>query len=369
MPRPLKGPARLCHTSRIDVPWYVDHPDPAHIKRRVRKWFRTEIDARKYQKQINDQIIVEGVASGMFDATLRADALAARQFLDAHGLPACSLLEAVRMVTQLEVTTEKASQPIEPLLAAFLEEKKHLESGSPLTIANLKTRLNLWIDLAKIQNVGSIDRNAVEILRRRMVSPQTRRNDMAAASNFCTWLVDRNLLAFHPLKGLKRPRADIAPKSIFSVQECKRLLQSALNQSALATVAVMLFAGARPSELSQTRLFYDKPRVVKIEGGKLKGRANRAVPMNKTLARWLAKAGNPEKVEPLSRDQREALAEAARITWKPDICRHTYISNRLQIAQNDALVAREAGTSEDIIYRHYHRLVSPKDAKSFWAIK
>jgi hypothetical protein len=83
------------------------------------------------------------------------------------------------------------------------------------------------------------------------------------------------------------------------------------------------------------------------------------------LRAFLAAAGDPAQVPPLSRHERERIGSAAGITWKPDICRHTYISYRLQLAQNDALVAREAGTSEGIIYRHYHGLKTPAEARGW----
>lgn len=81
------------------------------------------------------------------------------------------------------------------------------------------------------------------------------------------------------------------------------------------------------------------------------------------------KVGNPQQVRPLSRSQRAAIISAAGLTWRPDICRHTFISNRLQIVKNDGQVAREGGTSEEVIYRHYHELVEPADARKWAALR
>ena len=226
---------------------------------------------------------------------------------------------------------------------------------------NLKIRLWLWIDLARIATVGKSRATPWNASARAPVSAQTRKNDLAAASNFCTWLVDKRRLDHHPLKGLRRPKVQHGKKATLTADECQRVLTHAGQR--MATLAVMIYAGARPSELAETRLIYGRQALVRIEGGKLKGRANRVLPMLPALRAWLADAGNPDQVPPLTRYEREQIGTAAGITWKPDICRHTYISHRLQLAQNDALVAREAGTSEGIIFRHYHGLkLRPKPA-------
>ena len=108
----------------------------------------------------------------------------------------------------------------------------------------------------------------------------------------------------------------------------------------------MLFTGARPSELEDTRLFYGREPVGRLEGGKLRGRANRTVPLLPIAVAWLRAAGTPEQVPTLTRGARETLGRMANVKWKHDICRHTFISYRLEMVKNDGEVAREAGTSE-----------------------
>lgn len=159
--------------------------------------------------------------------------------------------------------------------------------------------------------------------------------------------------------GLRRPKVIQRRPEIFTPEECARLLAAAAvyrNGEWLGTIAVMLFTGARPSELENTRLFYGRHPVARIEGGKLRGRASRPVSLLPIAVAWLRFAGSPDHVQPLTRVAREKLCELVSVTWKHDICRHTFISYRLEMLKNDGEVAREAGTSEDIIFRHYHRL-------------
>ena len=373
----MPGPAKLYETARTDTPFQVVYADPfKRVKtrtgfraKRVAKWFAERKDAEDYRDEINEKLTIEGAAGVAFDAVLRADAIAARQWLDSHGHADTTLRQLAERHTRQARAGSVSTLPIAPEVEQFLHDKEHVDGAALETVKNLKTRLWLWIDLAKITCVGDISRDAAEVLRKRPVSAQTRRNDLSAASDFCTWLVDQRKLDHHPLKGLKRPKVHHGKKPTWTAEECERVLAAAPAVNRLATVAVMIFAGPRPSELAGTRLIYGRHPLVRIEDGKLKGRANRIIPMNPALRAFLAACGNPESVPALTRFEREAVRDAARVTWKADVHRHTYISNRLQIVRKDAEVAREGGTSEGVIFRHYHGLKTPAEARKWAGIR
>lgn len=365
--------AKLYRVTKPVPMWQVVYRDPFKRDakgraRRVRKHFVDLADAEAHQKEINERVAIEGTAGLTFDANVRADAIAARQWLDVHGHRLLTLRQLAERYTSQVTATSAAARPIGPEVKLFLEEMELVEEAPRETVKNLRTRLWLWIDLAKISCVGDISRHSVECLRTRDVSSQTRRNDMNAVSTFCTWLVSASppKLDHHPLKGVKRPRVKHGKKPTWSNDECQRVLAAGAALGRQATAAVLIFAGPRPSELGETKLIYGRHPLVRIEGGKLKGRANRAVPMQPALRAFLAANGNPARVPPLTRLERERMRDAAGVTWQPDVHRHTYISNRLQLVRNDAQVAREGGTSETVIYRHYHGLKTPAEARA-WA--
>lgn len=364
MPSDQSGAAKLYHTNRPDTPWLVVFRDPTRCEKnkrakRVQKWFTNESEAKSHRDKLNENLLAEGAAGVMFDATLRADAIAARRRLDAHGHQGVSLLQLAQSYCERVTDSAAADEPIGPAVEAFLDEKMTAEGRAAETRKNLSTRLWMWIDLAHIATVGDVNRASVEDLRKRQVAAQTKRNDLNAVSSFCTWLLEQGKIDHHPLKGLRRPKVFRARPVIFTPEECGRLLAAAKIYDGgewLGTIAVMLFTGARPSELEDTRLFYGRHPLARLEGGKLRGRANRAVPLLPITVAWLREAGSPEQVRPLTRVARQKLCALAGIKWKHDICRHTFISHRLEMLKNDAATAREAGTSEDIIFRHYHRL-------------
>jgi len=369
------GPAKLYRTRRTDTPFVVVFRDPTQREKsgrakRVVKWFADEAKAVKHRDQLNEDLLAEGAAGVNFDAHLRGDALAARRHLDAKGHEDVALLTLAQRYTATVTTNAAAALPIGPQVDEFLHDKVHVDGSERETTKNLETRLWMWIELAKILTVGDITRATVEPLRTRTVSAQTRKNDMNAVSNFCTWLVDKRRLDYHPLKGLKRPKVKRARPPVHTPDEVRAMLENAARYRRgkwLGSVAALYFTGARPSELKETRFTYGRHPEARIEGGKLDGRANRTVPLLPAAVAWLTKAGKPEQVRPLKRTVRNRLCRDAGVKWRPDIPRHTFITCRLKLVDSDSTVAREAGTSEEIIHRHYRNPKVTKPEARAWA--
>lgn len=371
------GPARIYHTNRADTPWQVVFRDPTKRERggrakRVVKWFAQEQDAIDYRDDKNEQLLAEGSAGVMFDATLRADATAARRHLDTKGHFETSLLQLAQRYTQNVTVNSAAALPIDAQLNAFLDELRN-DLVPDETVKNLKVRCSLWIDLAKLTTVGDITRDAVDVLRDRAVHPQTRRNDIGAASRFCAWLVERRRLDANPFLGVRRPKVHRGKPVVWELDELERLLAVAMRyrggRYAAAIVVMNFVGGARPSELPQVAITYGRQPVARIEGGKLRGRANRTVPLSPLAVAWLTAVGKPTTVPRFTRMVRNPICRAAKVTWKKDICRHTFISNRIALVRDDAAVALESGTSPEIIHRHYHNVRLPAEARRWNALR
>lgn len=367
--------AKLYRISKPRLMWQVYWIDPLRLvngkPETHREHFKLKEDAEKRQKELNRKVIREGTAGLSFDALLRADAVAARQLLDAKGHHAMRLLSLAERYTERVKSAAADVAPIGPVVEEFLTEKEFVEERSRETVANLKVRIWKWINMAKIATLGEINRASVECLRTQKVDAQTKRNDMNAVSSFCSWLVSSSppRLDHHPLAGVQRPEPKSKKKPTFTVEECQRVLAAARLHGYLSTLATMIFAGPRPSEVAHVRFIYGRHPLVRIEGGKLRGRANRTIDVLPALRAFLAESGNPETLRPVPRHYRALISRTAAVTWKADICRHTFISNQLQLIQNDAKVARDAGTSEDVIYRHYHALKLPAEARKWAAVR
>lgn len=370
---------RIYTTQRIDRPFLAVYADPLQRSasgrsKRIVRWFVTREAAEAYQREKTAEILTIGTAGIHFDDVLKTDARSAKKLLVDHGHDNVSLLQLARDYVGQVSAPRAASAAIGPAVLAFLDEKEHLEGAATATVTNLKNRLLPWINREQIGTVGEITRARIESIRTRDgVSPNSRRNDFGAVSSFCTWLLEKGMIGHHPVRGLRRPKVPLGPKHIFRTDECQRLLDAAqtyLGGRWLGTVATMLFVGgARPSEVAHTRLFYGRHPTARIEGGKLRGRANRTVDLSPAAVAWLKAAGSPATLAAINAKARGNLMRAAGLTYSTDVLRHTCISMRQQLAQNDGAVAREFGTSEGIIYRHYHRLVALAEARKWAALR
>ena len=116
-----------------------------------------------------------------------------------------------------------------------------------------------------------------------------------------------------------------------------------------------------------------RPGFVEVAAHKAKTASRRIVPISENLAKWLAIAPRGDgRIWGLSKAwffqaTREA-ASAAKITWKQNALRHSFISYRLAEVKDQNLVALEAGTSPKMIHKHYRELATPEQARSWFAI-
>jgi len=165
-----------------------------------------------------------------------------------------------------------------------------------------------------------------------------------------------------------------APVEIFTPAELTALLGNALPEVA-PCLALGAFAGLRPAET--LRLDWDdiERRLGFIEVGahKTKTATRRLVPISGNLARWLGTVPRngacvwPHSKDPFFKAMRRA-AENARVKWKHNALRHSFISYRLAEIQDVNRVALEAGTSPQMIFRHYRELATPEQAATWFAI-
>src|SRR5207245_9258593 len=112
---------------------------------------------------------------------------------------------------------------------------------------------------------------------------------------------------------------------------------------------------------------------IEVAAHKAKTATRRIVPVFDNLARWLAIAPrNGTRAWLHSKDRffkaiRNA-ADNARLKWKQNALRHSFISYRLAEIQDVNRVALEAGNSPKMIDRHYRELVTPEQARTWFAI-
>ena len=364
--RPVKHPRYKFRISYTDP----RQRSPSGRAREIHSYFNDEAEAKRALADMGGIVAEAGVDGLTMSATLRRDAIDARAKLDAAGFSSQSLTAIADYYLRAHSAGPTSRQLVTPYLDTFLEFKSIEMGATQATRDNLEHRIGHWLDWQQIATVGDITPERCLALRTRkngdqMLAEQSRRNDMNAVSSFLTWLVaEAKVLAFNPLMGQRRPRVERKRPEVYSAADCQRILDAAAtykNGLHARAVGLLFLAGLRPSEVRQALVrANEKPALVRVEGGKLRGRANRIVPLNAEGAAWLKK--QPAKIVPPTTGERRMIAKLAGVPWIQDGARHTWISARCEVEESDGKVARMAGTSESIIHAHYHALLSHAEA-------
>ncbi|PAW75137.1 MAG: hypothetical protein B9S38_02305 [Verrucomicrobiia bacterium Tous-C4TDCM] len=401
---------KIYRTNHPTAPWLVVYSDPTDHDRhgkvkRIRRWFAQEAEARAHHTSLVRAAANVGTAGLNMDAKARADYFSSRHLLDAAGLQTASLTDVVRAHLATAPVPSNVTLRVDALLAQFIETKRNDENAAPRTVRNLWYRLDSWREREDLRTVGDISQETLLRLRSRPgVSAQSRINDMAAASSFLSWLVEREIVPTNPLLKLRRPRTDVRQPKVLRPPQVRALLEAALalgEGRLVRYLALQLLAGLRPSEAAELR-----PEQVTTEGtvtlvrvlrGKKRGKIRSTTTLPNFRAWWEAAPWPARTKEPEGthvrlwdelRDRRlfDAIREQAGLhewttdpgtgerrrtasLWQSDICRHTWISVRIQQTRNEALVAFEAGNSPEIIHGHYLALISSEEVRQIEAIR
>jgi integrase len=159
---------------------------------------------------------------------------------------------------------------------------------------------------------------------------------------------------------------------VFTATEMVMLLKCA-KPELVPALALGGFAGVRPEELKRidwSDVHLDEGHI-EIKAAKAKTRVRRLEPVPPNLRAWLLPYARPAgPVQPFVNlgNQFLKLAKKAKVPWKRNGLRHSFISYRVSQTQNVAMVALEAGNSPAIISRNYLKHVSRADAERWFAI-
>jgi integrase len=265
--------------------------------------------------------------------------------------------------------------PVAAAVAEFIERKAK-KGVSDVYLRDLRYRL------ARFSGAFHCDVNALSpddvaaFFEGLKLSPRSHNNFYRALGTFFAYAQRHDWLSKEVdlLSRVELRHEPRAPVEIFTAKELLALFEGA---SPLLTpcIALSAFAGLRTEEV--LRLEWSdvdrRPGFIEIGAHKAKTATRRIVPLVENLSKWLALAPhNGERVWPHTKDQYFAcLCDAARVLsrkWPRNVLRHSFISYRLAEIQDVNRVALEAGNSPQMIFRHYRELVTPQEAKTWFAI-
>jgi integrase len=210
-------------------------------------------------------------------------------------------------------------------------------------------------------------------------APRTVRNFRNTASTLFKFAEARGYIAkgANPVTGTEKIKTKNGDKiEIYTPEEIEKLLENA-PADFCPIIAIQAFAGLRSAEA--LRLHWEDVKHsrghIEISAAKAKTASRRLVPILPNLAAWLKgtekKKGlifTPNNLTAFNKKQNET-SEAAKVKWKANALRHSFISYRVAEIQDVGKVALEAGNSPAVIFGHYRELVTPDDAKKWFSIQ
>lgn len=308
------------------------------------------------------------------DFKLPLDAVAieyagARKVLD--GVP---LIDAARFYARHHgkgISRKSVVQAVDEMI-----ERKTTKGVSELYLADLRYRLGVFKQAFHC-DVNAITPDDVgRFFDGLKLSPRSHNNFLCTLRTFFKFAQKHDWMSKEVdlLSRVEKRNGKPTPVEIFTPKELGALLKAATPQVA-PCIALSAFAGLRAEEI--LRLDWAdverRPGFIEVAAHKAKTATRRIVPVLDNLAQWLAIAPrNGEHVWPHSKAWYfEALrnaADDAKVKWKQNALRHSFITYRLAEIQDVNRVALEAGNSPQIIFRHYRELATPEQAHTWFAI-
>ncbi|MEO7165921.1 MAG: tyrosine-type recombinase/integrase [Chthoniobacterales bacterium] len=345
----------------------------SHSGRRERRYFADKKSAVEFCRQQKIRLENYGTASTYLPAGKIEEAQAAFEKLQGTGV---SLTEAIDQFLRARRSRE-CSTTFREMFEAFIENKS-VERSSKY-ISDLKYCLPRFAPLYDCIACDVTSQDVEELLQATTPSVHNAfARYLRAAFNFG---IRRGWCTENPVNRIEM-RSLKHRKEILSNAQVKALLDSVceLDFALLPYHLLCLFAGIRPEEAK--RLDWSNIEMtdqhVEVPDESAKTSVRRIVEMEPLLVRWLAyylaRGGtNSGPVAPARnlRTRLRSVRNAAGIEkWPQDAPRRTYASCWLAVHNDVNRLNNMMGhTSPAMLWKHYHRAVTQRQAGEFWKIE
>jgi integrase len=262
-------------------------------------------------------------------------------------------------------------------VAEYVAEKK-AEGRAELYLTDLEYRLGQFASAFSVEVRQLTPENVRDFFSALKFSARSYNNHRRAIGTFFTFCQSRGWLPDDAqlLSRVGKRKEEHSEIEIFTPYELRKLLENATPKMATC-LALQAFAGIRSEEV--LRLNWQdlsrRPGFVEISGGKAKTRQRRLIPICNALAGWLDAApahDADEKVWPHSKpfffEAQKKTATDAKVAWKANALRHSFITYRVAQTKNVEAVSLEAGNSPEIIFHNYRQLATESDADQWFSI-
>jgi integrase len=270
------------------------------------------------------------------------------------------------------IKSKAVADAVEEMISA-----KQRDGVSNVYLNDLRYRLRVFARRFQCDLISVVPEDVQGFFDSLTLSPRSFNNFLSILRTFFRFAQERRWLSKETnlLEAVKRRKDKSLPVEILTPGEMTALLEHATPEIACC-LALGAFAGLRSEEI--LRLAWKdvtrRPGFIEVAADKAKTATRRLVPVVGNLALWLSLS--PSDEGPVWKDtkamffkKRLQVSGAAKVTWKTNALRHSWISYRLAEVQDVNRVALEAGNSAQMIFRHYRELVAPEEAQTWFAIK
>jgi len=201
----------------------------------------------------------------------------------------------------------------------------------------------------------------------------TRASNIGRLSALFSFAKRRGYVNENPCDRLEKMMIDFKPPIIFTVDQCKKMLVFARENTPrfIPWLTLALFGGIRPSECDALK-WPDvnlETGMVTVSAAASKVRRRRIVTLCPAAIAWL-KLGGDLPLPPITR--RRAVRKLRDFlelkNWPQDVLRHTAASYQIAHTGDLQRTALELGNSPSILLRHYRELVSIEEARRFYEL-
>lgn len=199
---------------------------------------------------------------------------------------------------------------------------------------------------------------------------KTTRNHLTDLSILFNWCIRRSLLDRNPVLGVEMERVESTrPIVVHTPDQVRTVLETAARADldVCRHLAIRYFAGLRTSEahlLRENHLLLEQ-NLLEVPAKVAKTRARRLVTIEPNLRAWLDLGG---ELRPIGHMTVRRVIKLSGVAWPPNVTRHSFVSYHLAKSQSASRTALEAGHTEQMLFKHYRALVTPKAAAEYWSI-
>jgi integrase len=253
----------------------------------------------------------------------------------------------------------------------------------------LRLRLGQFADCFAVPISTVSSKQIQDWLTNRGVAGRTQNNYRRLISTLFKFAIRRGYLPkdHDELSGVEKMRDSSGEIEVFTPDELRKLFAACLTpiqergkwrdrETMIPYLAIAAFCGLRAAEIA--RLDWSEVHLtgaehfIEVKAAKAKTASRRTVPIPDNCALWLAPLASPSgpvcQFERPDKQCFQYLAPAAKMEWKHNALRHSFISYRLAIIKNVHQVSLEAGNSPQMVFAHYRQLVTETQAKEWFDI-